>query len=161
MFQVEVDGKPYEEMHVDGGASAQVFMYPPSLKSVAQSMGADMTHQRELRLYIIRNAELKASWQPVERRTINIAGRAIASLIHTQGIGDLYRIYVTAQRDGLDYNLAYIGPDFNYQGVKKEEFDTPYMQALFKYGFDLAKGGYPWKKLPPGLDMPLGTRTGS
>jgi hypothetical protein len=161
MFQVEVDGKPYEEMHVDGGASAQVFMYPPSLKSVAQSMGADMTHQRELRLYIIRNAELKATWQPVERRTINIAGRAIASLIHTQGIGDLYRIYVTAQRDGLDYNLAYIGPDFNYQGVKKEEFDTPYMQALFKYGFDLAKGGYPWKKLPPGLDVPLGGRTGS
>jgi predicted acylesterase/phospholipase RssA len=161
MFQVEVDGRQYEEMHVDGGASAQVFMYPPSTKSVAASMGIDMSHPRELHLYIIRNAELKATWQPVQRRTINIAGRAIASLIHTQGIGDLYRIYVTAQRDGLDYNLAYIGPDFNYQGVKTEEFDTAYMQALFKYGYDLTKGGYPWKKLPPGLDVPLGGRTGS
>jgi hypothetical protein len=25
----EVDGKPYREMHVDGGASAQVFLYNP------------------------------------------------------------------------------------------------------------------------------------
>ena len=161
MFPVEVDGKPYEEMHVDGGASAQVFLYPPSLKGAAQSMGFDMSQQRELHVYIIRNAELKASWQPVERRTINIAGRAIASLIHTQGIGDLYRIYVTAQRDGLDFNLAYIGPDFKYEGVKKEEFDTPYMQALFDYAFKLAKGGYPWRKLPPGLDMPYGRRAES
>jgi hypothetical protein len=31
MIDVEVDGKPYQEMHVDGGASAQVFVYPPSL----------------------------------------------------------------------------------------------------------------------------------
>jgi predicted acylesterase/phospholipase RssA len=161
MFPVEVDGKPYEEMHVDGGASAQVFLYPPSLRSVAASMGADLTRQRELRVYIIRNAELKATWQPVERRTMNIAGRAIASLIHTQGIGDLYRIYVTTQRDGLDFNLAYIGPDFTYQGVKKEEFDTPYMQALFDYAFKLGKDGYPWKKLPPGLDAPLGKPAGS
>jgi hypothetical protein len=31
MIDVEVDGKPYQEMHVDGGASAHVFVYPPSL----------------------------------------------------------------------------------------------------------------------------------
>ena len=161
MIPVEVDGKPYEEMHVDGGASAQVFLYPPSLKSVAKSMGADLSRQRELHVYIIRNAELKATWEPVQRRTMNIAGRAIASLIHTQGIGDLYRIYVTAQRDGLDFNLAYIDSDFKYEGIKKEEFDTPYMQALFDYAFKLGKGGYPWKKTPPGLEAPLGTRAGS
>src|SRR5262249_719491 len=31
MIDVEVDGKHYQEMHVDGGASTQVFLYPPSL----------------------------------------------------------------------------------------------------------------------------------
>src|SRR5690242_20140892 len=31
LIGAEVDGKPYQEMHVDGGASAQVFLYPPSL----------------------------------------------------------------------------------------------------------------------------------
>jgi hypothetical protein len=31
MIDVVADGKQYQEMHVDGGASAQVFIYPPSL----------------------------------------------------------------------------------------------------------------------------------
>jgi len=153
MLRVEVDGKPYDEMHVDGGASTQVFLYPPRMRGVARTMGHDMT--RQARVYIIRNSQLGAAWEPVERRTISIAGRAIGSLIHTQGIGDLYRIYVTAQRDGLDFNLAYIGPEFTYAN-KKEEFDTGFMAALFDYGYGLASQGYPWKKLPPGLDESSG-----
>ncbi len=153
MIGVEVDGKPYEEMHVDGGASAQVFLYPPSLRAVAHSMGVEMT--RAGRVYIIRNSMLAASWSTIERRTISIAGRAIASLIHTQGLGDLYRIYVTTGRDGFDFNLAYIGPDFKFEN-KKEEFDTLYMRALFDYGYNLGRQGYPWKKTPPGLETQLG-----
>jgi len=153
MVRVEVDGKPYEEMHVDGGASTQVFIYPPSMRSVAHSMGVDMT--RAGRVYVIRNSTLGAAWSPVERRTISIAGRAINSLIHTQGLGDLYRIYVTTQRDGFDFNLAYIDHDFTFEN-KKEEFDTLYMKALFEYGYNLGRQGYPWKKLPPGLETQLG-----
>ena len=70
-------------------------------------------------------------------------------LIETQGIGDLYRLYLLAQRDGLDFNLAYIGADFTT--VHKEDFDTAYMRALFDYGYQLGKKGYPWQKAPPGL----------
>jgi hypothetical protein len=29
MIDVTVDGRAYQEMHVDGGASRQVFLYPP------------------------------------------------------------------------------------------------------------------------------------
>ena len=153
MVRVEVDGQPYQEMHVDGGASTQVFLYPPSMRAMADSLGVEMT--RPGRVYIIRNSQLAATWSPVERRTISIAGRAIGSLIHTQGIGDLYRIYVTAQRDGLDFNLANIGGDFTYK-EKHEEFGTPFMVALFDYGCRLGREGYPWKQLPPGMKGPLG-----
>jgi len=34
-----------------------------------------------------------------------------------RGIGDLYRIYPTALRDGLDYNLAHIPDDFEAEKV--------------------------------------------
>ncbi len=152
MIRVEVDGKPYDEMHVDGGASTQVFLYPPSMKTIAGSLGETMA--RTGHVYIIRNSQLGSSWNPVERRTIKIAGRAIDSLIYTQGLGDLYRIYATTQLDGLDFNLAFIGRDFTFAD-KKEEFDTPFMVALFDYGFNLAKAGYPWKHAPPGLEQPL------
>ena len=145
MFRVEADGETYEEMHVDGGASAQVFLYPPGMRGVAASLGEEMT--RKLHVYIIRNSQMRASWAPARRRTISIVGPAIKSLIHTQGFGDLYRIYGTTQRDGLDFNLAFIDDDFDAE--HREEFDTQYMKALFDYGFRQGRDGYPWKKTPP------------
>ncbi len=147
MFDVEADGKRYQEMHVDGGAMAQVFLYPPSLRV------ADISKQynivRERRLYIIRNARLDPDWAEVERRTLSIASRAITSLIQTQGIGDLYKIYAEAKRDGFDYNLAYVPKTFN--APHKADFDTDYMRALFQTGYDLAVKGYHWDKTPPGM----------
>jgi hypothetical protein len=148
MFQVEVDGREYQEMHVDGGASAQVFMYPPGLRNVLSSTGE--AFGRTGTVYIIRNSSMTATWDPVERRTINIAGRAIDSLIHTQGIGDLYRIYATTQRDGMDFNLAYIDSGFVYEN-KTAQFETAFMVALYDYGFAQGRAGYPWQKVPPGL----------
>jgi len=153
MIRVEVDGKEYDEMHVDGGASAQVFMYPPALKRAAESAGETM--QRTAAVYVIRNSSLAASWEPVERRTIGIAGKAIDSLIYTQGFGDLFRIYLTTQRDGLDFNLAFIGADFSYRG-KKQPFETAYMNALYDYAFALGRNGYQWRHQPPGLDVAYG-----
>jgi hypothetical protein len=96
MINVEVDGKQYQEMHVDGGVVAQVFAYPIGIHVKEEAAAAGFT--RERRLYVIRNARQDADWAQVERKTLSIAGRAVASLIHAQGIGDLYRIYATAQR---------------------------------------------------------------
>ena len=148
MIDVEVNGKPYQEMHVDGGTQAQVFLYPVGMFDRIRQEGIKLP-PRERSVYVIRNARLDPDWASVDRNTLTIAGRAISSLIQTQGVGDLYRIYLTAQKDGLDYNLAFIGADFNAE--HKEDFDTAYMRALFDYSYQLAKQGYPWQKAPPGL----------
>lgn len=150
LIDVELDGERFQEMHVDGGAMAQVFLYPPSLK--IGEMSADRGIQRERHVYIIRNSRLDPDWADVERRTFSIASRAISSLIHTQGLGDLYRIYLTTQRDGVDYNLAFIGSDFTMK--HEADFDPAFMRALYDYGYGLAEQGYPWRKAPPGLDVP-------
>jgi len=153
MIDVEINGQPYQEMHVDGGATAQVFIYPPSLdiKAGARQLGIQ---QRERRAYVIRNSRLDPEWGQVERSTMTIAGRAISSLIHTQGIGDLYRIYLTTQRDGVDFNLAYIPASFN--APHKEDFDTEFMRQLYAVGYDMAAKGYPWQKTPPGFASTAG-----
>jgi hypothetical protein len=133
-------------MHVDGGAMTQVFIYPPSMP--IEEVRA-VTRQRELKVYIIRNSRLDAQWSQVERRTMSIAERAISSLIQTQGIGDLLRIYLIAKRDEADFNLAFIPPSFNVH--RKEQFDTEYMRQLFAVGYEMAVKGYPWRKTPPGF----------
>ena len=148
MIDVEVDGKSYQEMHVDGGTMAQLFVYPASLRTKEET-GPANAPVRERKAFIIRNARLDPEWASVERHAMSIASRAISSLIHTQGIGDLYQVYSIMQRDGVDFNLAYVPATFN--APHREEFDTEFMRALFQTGYDMAVNGYPWEKEPPGL----------
>jgi len=147
MFDFLVDEQVFQEMHVDGGASMQVFQYPSSAASKAKELGIKRRSNRQV--FIIRNSRLDPRWNETERRTLSVAGRAISQLIQTQGIGDLYRIYNTTQNDHVGFNLAYIGSDFNEPHT--EEFDTKYMKALFAYGYEHAIKGYPWSKYPPGF----------
>jgi predicted acylesterase/phospholipase RssA len=146
MIDVVANGKPYQEMHVDGGASAQVFVYPSRLK--IKEISEESGNTRERRAFIIRNARLDPDWAETKRQTLSIAGRAVSSLIQTQGVGDLYRIFATAERDGVDFNLAYIPSSFTVP--LKEPFDQHYMNELFKVGYELGRSGYDWNKAPPG-----------
>lgn len=146
MIDVELDGRKYQEMHVDGGAIAQLFLYPPSID-------ASRLMKRERHAYIIRNARLDPDYLMAERRTITIAGRAISTMLAASGQNDVLRTYFVSQRDGVDYNLAYIGSDF-VAPEKKGEFDQAYMRALYDYGYRQAKAGTEWHKAPPGLASP-------
>lgn len=147
MIDVEVNGERHQEMHVDGGTTAQVFVYPTTVELGKLSKTGD--GERERHLYLVMNSRLDPDWAQTERRVVSIAGRAISSLIHTQGVGDLYRIYLTTQRDGVDFNLSFIPSDFH--PAHTQEFDTLYMQALFDRGYAMAKSGYTWQKVPPGF----------
>ena len=108
-------------------------------------------HGRQRHLYIIRNSQIKPEWENVKPRVANIGGRAIGTLIKTQGVGDLYRLYSFAKRDKIDYNLAAIPTDLA-PTRPKEPFNRIYMNELFDLGYDMASKGYPWLKHPPGFD---------
>ena len=56
---------------------------------------------------------------------------------------------VTAERDGVDFNLAYIPAGFD--APHPEEFDGAFMRALYDEGYRRAAAGYSWEKRPPGF----------
>ena len=149
MIDVNVDGVDYQEMHVDGGTIAQVFVFPPSVDLSPLNQSAP----RRRVLYVIRNARLDSPWEHVPRKTMGIAARAIGSLTAAQGVGDLYRIFTATQRDGIEFNLAYIPPTLAPHG--KEEFNTAYMRALYAAGKRLGEVGYVWHKYPPAYEKPM------
>ncbi len=147
MIDVTLDGKPHQEMHVDGGAFAQAFLYPAA---VMQSRRARMLRKQPVLpavAYVIRNGRLDPEWAAVERRTLGIASRAISTMIAASGYNDVTRIYANTLRDGIDFNLAFIGTDFNEQ--LPSPFDTKFMRDLFEYGYAKALHGYAWAKQPP------------
>jgi predicted acylesterase/phospholipase RssA len=147
-FEIEAGGEKYDEMHVDGGTSSQMFLYPAPLD--AQKIDEIIGMKGKYRLFLFRNARLTSEWKAVEPKVSRIAIRSVGTLVRTQGMGDLYRLYLRTQRDGLDYNLAYIPEDFTMKS--KELFDPEYMSQLFDLGYRMAEGGYPWKKGPPGIE---------
>lgn len=151
-IQVRANGQDYDEMHVDGGVTQQVFLVPTALafKDIDRAAGRHVAR----RLFILRNAKITPEWQSVDDRAFATAGRSISTLIKNQGIGDLYRIHTTTARDGIDFNLATIPASFNVRS--DEPFDLRYMRALFEVGYRLSGGGYHWMKAPPGLTVEAG-----
>jgi predicted acylesterase/phospholipase RssA len=146
-IKVAVNGGVYEEMHVDGGTTREVFLVPTQFmtKNVDRRLGIRPIR----RAYIIRNGRVAPEWKAVKPRTLSIAGRSISTLIKNQGIGDLYELYEFTRRNGIGYNLAYIPGDF--PDTSADAFDQKYRTALFDLGYQLAAGGYQWRKKPPGM----------
>lgn len=147
MIEVEAEGQRYDEMHVDGGVTEQVFLYPVQLNW--QKVLQRLYVKGAPRVYVVRNGYLEPRWESMERKLVPLGGRTISSLIRTQGIGDLYRMYITTHRDGLDYNLAYIPESFAASLPERSGLD--YMRQLYEFAYEQARAGYPWDKAPPGL----------
>lgn len=148
-FDVEINGKKYQEMHVDGGAVSQILTAPTKLDfaKIKQEVGVK---RKSFDTYIIRNARLHPDWGETTRHTLTIAQKAVALLINYNGVGDLYKGYMLAQKQLSSYNLAFIKDDFKVP--HKNDFEPEYMKALYTYGYELAKNGYPWDRGPPGFD---------
>lgn len=147
MIDVEVDGEKHQEMHVDGGAFAQAFLYPQALGEIRQARVRRGDRVREVNAWIIRNARLDPDWAVVQRRTFGIASRAISTMIYTSGFNDVLRLYNRAKADGVAFNLAFIGSDFDK--VPPAPFDQTFMRALFDYGAAQGRRGGGWVNRPP------------
>lgn len=144
---VSHEGQVFQELHADGGTSSQVFVYPASIDW--QKVTRALKTQGKPQVYVIRNAVLEPDYQGLKRKVVPIAGRTIASLIRTQGIGDLYQIYALCGRDGNDFNLAYIPANLDF--APTEDFDPAYMTQLYDLGFEKGRKGYRWEQAPPGF----------
>lgn len=141
------DGKHYDEMHVDGGATQQVMFFNPMfpLKQVDQALGVSFDRT----LYVIINNKLKKGYHPVKPRLLPIASVAASSLIGGSGTGDIYRIFAVAQRDDVALRVMEIPRDFDLE--PGEPFDPAYMQALFDLGYQSGLQGTDWQPTPPGF----------
>ncbi len=151
-FEAEINGKVYDEMHVDGGVVKQVFFLYEVLQGIdtaTKAKGLDAT-KIHYKIYVIRNGYADSVWQETPDKLSTIAGRTVDTMINAQSIGDLYQLYVFTENGKGDFNLAYIPT--TYVSKAKELFDPAEMQALFDLGFREAVSGYPWRKKPPGLE---------
>lgn len=152
--KVDAGGKHYDEMHVDGGATDQVILYGDAASLQTMLHGVDPNGPATLpSVYVIRNGKVGPEPQAVKPHVLEIAEAALASLTKSEALGDLYRIYVAARRDGFDFKLSAIPDDYQFPSTDTlDAFDPKVMKGLFDRGYLLGRSGYRWRDTPPGLN---------
>ena len=159
-ISVEAQGKRYDEMHVDGGVTAQLILYGEaiSLSDMKQHIpDADLPESPKPTVYIIRNAKLAPEHHVVRPKVLNIAGLAVTTLIKSQAVGDLFHLHAICQRDGLKFRLASIPNDLTLPRTTRA-FDAKEIGTLYTCGYELGRAGYAWATEPPGLTAQPPTR---
>ena len=151
LLDVELDGKKYREMHVDGGIMTQVFFLNGVLSGLGDSLKKEGVDVEKLKyeLYVIRNGYVSPIWKEVPNTLAGISERAFDTLINSQGVGDMYRLYVFSEARGIGYNATFVPQTFRCES--KEMFDTTYMKKLFDFGYERALQGEAWSSAPPGF----------
>ncbi len=136
-------GSLVEELHVDGGVSRQVFLFPQQLK-----VRTSDEHVKN-NIYVIRNGHLKPEYEETEAKFSTVSYRAISILIRRQGIADIEHIYNFSHHNQLGFNLAYIDSDFVKHGL--DLASQEYLQAVYRYGYEKMMQQGLWSNSPPSL----------
>jgi predicted patatin/cPLA2 family phospholipase len=145
-LSVVSNGRHYDELHVDGGVTSQIFFAPPGL----DLNGAARRHlgrERKMTLYVIRNGKLKPEYKPSVQTIAGLARRSIETLVKYQSLANVTAIWEVARQ--LKARFAFIAVPESFEVKPKSEFDTAYMQALFKLGYEHGLKGDRWQTKPP------------
>ncbi len=145
MINVTVNGKRFQEMHSDGGATTQLFTAPEFL--LASTEITPPIRPKQVDLYIILNNALEPEFEAVKPSTLAVADRAYSTLVKTHARSAVNATYTLTQRTGINFNLAYIDEIIPYS--ISDPFNTEYMRCLFRIGHDKAKSAHGWKRTPP------------
>jgi predicted patatin/cPLA2 family phospholipase len=139
-FDVEIDGKKYDEMHVDGGVISGVFGYSPHFFEDSQAKGL-------CSFYVIKNGKLDVESEQVKRHVFPISARSFATLMKSQSWSDMLRLYGTSKKDNVDFH--YISLPYGYEEKGEEMFDPKEMNRLYELGYSIATSDNPWEKEIP------------
>ena len=144
-IEVEADGHRYDELHVDGGTTRELFVLPVQapLKAFDPLYPAPPIR----RFFIIKNGKVSPEQEVTQATTLKIAARSISTLIKSQNQGELYRIYRIALDGGADFNFMAVPDTFNR--TTKQIVDQEYQAALYQEGVAEGRKGV-WMKAPPG-----------
>jgi hypothetical protein len=137
LIDVEANGKKTQEMHADGGLSAQIFVAPEAMLNSTSSTKLPATE-----LYLIANSRLAPEFQMTDRSLIFVLGHAITVGVQSMLRVNIDRAYATAKRDGVPFYLSYPALGADQQG--KGSFDTEFMKDLFETGVARGRGEQPF-----------------
>jgi hypothetical protein len=154
---VEIDGRWYDELHVDGGANDGVIFRSFMVSDLNRSAGRPGAWAPTgSTLYVINNGKIYADTKCARPWIGDMLDAAARSLLYGKSRDEFYRIYLNCLETGVDFRLASIPQDLSIGGgsgalnVPREE-----QRRIVSAGYQLgrvAPAGEGWRDLPAGTD---------
>ncbi|HJZ55557.1 MAG TPA: patatin-like phospholipase family protein [Gemmataceae bacterium] len=150
-IDVQINGRRYTELHVDGGATTGVFLRASALNVDREALKAGQQPLAGSDAYVIVAGKLYVDPACTDRRAVRIGTSSLRSLLYEQTRGELFRIYTLCTLAGMKFHLAAIPEDFR-TGTEAMSFDPVEMRKLYEAGYAAATGGRAWRDTPPGAE---------
>jgi hypothetical protein len=145
-FEVEADGKRFEELHNDGTVTAPFFVVPDEMLSAGSKSRLPFSS-----LFVLVNSKPATELSMPDRTITGVLSRSIAVALTASLRTQTVLTYVGAQRHGVDVRFAHVDQSFDFPS--RGPFDGKYMQALYEVGVAAGKSGTAFTGTPPGLSV--------
>jgi hypothetical protein len=153
VFDVEVDGRPATELHVDGGVSSQVFV--PSVvfraAAAANPPGTPVGPGATGNLYAIVAGKLYPDASPVRDKVLPILGATTQALLFASCRAELMSLYGQARVAGMQYHLTSLRQDVAVNAETLMSIDPGEMKKLYAEGLRDGYNGPAWRHAPPDI----------
>ncbi len=147
LIDVEIDGRKYQEMHVDGGAIAQLFLYPPSI---------DLVHERRSPAYGTPTSSAMPGSIPTMRRASGAPSRLPAApSAPCWRPADRTTCCAPTSSPSATGSTTTSPTSARISKHRRPANSTrPTCARSTHYGYRQAKDGRAWHKTPPSLETP-------
>lgn len=147
-IEVEVDGKKYTELHIDGGMTAPLFVPAAVLDAASLDPTIPLAAQAPATLYLIQAGKVFADPTPVQSKLLPVLGAGTTALMSSQGRREISNLYHLCRLGGIRFQMTALAGDFPTPAGGLE-FDRPEMNKLFAEGTRIGSSGPQWWTAPP------------
>ena len=150
-IEIEVNGKKYTELHVDGGVTSEVFVRLPHLTLEPGHLSRGPRPLAGSNVYAIIAGKLYANPECVRAKLFGILGKSVSSLVYAMTQNDLLRIYTLSLLTGMKFQFTSLRQDYEDTGDALL-FDPIELVALFNEGAKVGRSVEGWRANPPGTN---------
>jgi hypothetical protein len=155
-IRVEIDGRRYEELHVDGGVSDSVIFRAFMVADLNRQAGVPGAHAPPgSTLYVVSNGRLYARPECVPRRIFPLVNASSRSVVYGKTRDELYRIYLNCLETGVAFRAAAVPQDLELSTEASLQLTPEDQWRLHAEGVRVGSGQAceaGWRDLPPGTD---------
>jgi len=147
-IEVDVDGKKYYQMHVDGGIYTQVFMIGLLVN------WAEVLHFKEndninfdATLYTVANRKYRQRdiYKPIKQSALDIIEAYVLTEMDLLFDRSMYRLYQSCEQKGIKFRMATIPQKMPDVVEVPTEFNPKNMIKLYNIGYNFGLGEIDWK----------------